>query len=52
MTRIVLIVLGSVALVALSACAHQELTAPCRFSGIGFGSAFASDCGEARPVNR
>ena len=39
---------------ALSACAHKDLTAPCGFDGGGlFGwlSASAFACGEMRPVN-
>jgi hypothetical protein len=36
----------------LSACAHQDLTAPCTRDGwLSLGSAYASDCGVLRPVN-
>jgi hypothetical protein len=36
----------------LTACAHQDLTAPCtRDSWLSFGTAYASDCGPLRPVN-
>jgi hypothetical protein len=37
---------------ALTACAHQDLTAPCARDGwLSFGTAYASDCGVLRPVN-
>jgi hypothetical protein len=37
---------------ALTACAHQDLTAPCARDGwLSFESAYASDCGTLRPVN-
>jgi hypothetical protein len=40
------------AFAALSACAHQDLAAPCtRDSWLSFGAAYASDCGVLRPVN-
>jgi hypothetical protein len=36
----------------LTACAHQDLTAPCTRDGwLSFGTAYASDCGPLRPVN-
>jgi hypothetical protein len=36
----------------LTACAHQDLTAPCtRDSWLTLGTAYASDCGVLRPVN-
>lgn len=41
------------AVVALSACAHQDLKAPCSLDrGWSFGSALADDCGLFRPVNK
>lgn len=52
MKRLVVILLMATWLVALSACAHRELTAPCQFSTFNFGAALASDCGEARPINK
>jgi hypothetical protein len=37
---------------ALTACAHQDLTAPCTRDGwLSLGIAYASDCGALRPVN-
>lgn len=48
-----LLSLLAIGLVALSACAHQELMAPCtRDSWLAFGSAYADDCGPLRPINR
>jgi hypothetical protein len=42
----------AIGFVSLSACAHQELMAPCTRDGfLGFGAAFASDCGPLLPVN-
>jgi hypothetical protein len=42
----------AIGFVSLSACAHQELMAPCTRDGfLGFGAAFASDCGPQLPVN-
>ena len=36
----------------LTACAHQDLTAPCTRDGwLSLGTAYASDCGVLRPVN-
>jgi hypothetical protein len=36
----------------LTACAHQDLTAPCTRDGwLSLGTAYASDCGTLRPVN-
>ena len=48
---------GAVAVLTLSfsvltACAHQDLTAPCTRDGwLSLGTAYASDCGALRPVN-
>lgn len=51
--RALFVILLAGALVALSACAHKDLVAPCEFSaGFNLGPAFARDCGEARPINR
>jgi hypothetical protein len=42
----------AIGFVSLSACAHQELMAPCTRDGfLGFGAAFAADCGPLLPVN-
>jgi hypothetical protein len=42
----------TVSFTVLTACAHQDLTAPCTRDGwLSFGSAYASDCGMLRPVN-
>jgi hypothetical protein len=51
--RVLLIVAGAVVCLALSACAHKDLTAPCTASST-WGSAFAADeagCGPMRPIN-
>jgi hypothetical protein len=42
----------TVSFTVLTACAHQDLTAPCTREGwLAFGTAYASDCGTLRPVN-
>jgi hypothetical protein len=42
----------AVSFMVLTACAHQDLTAPCTRDGwLSFESAYASDCGTLRPVN-
>ena len=42
----------TMAFAALTACAHQDLTAPCTRDGwLSLGIAYASDCGVLRPVN-
>ena len=40
----------AIGLVSISACAHQELMAPCPRDGF-LGAAFAADCGPLLPVN-
>ena len=42
----------TVSFMALTACAHRDLTAPCARDGwLPLGTAYASDCGALRPVN-
>jgi hypothetical protein len=42
----------TVSFMVLTACAHQDLTAPCTRDGwLSLGTAYASDCGALRPVN-
>jgi hypothetical protein len=42
----------TIAFSVLTACAHQDLTAPCTRDGwLSLGTAYASDCGVLRPVN-
>jgi hypothetical protein len=42
----------AIGFMSLSACAHQELMAPCMRDGfLGFGAVFAARCGPLRPVN-
>ena len=42
----------TVSFMVLTACAHQDLTAPCTRDGwLSLGIAYASDCGALRPVN-
>jgi hypothetical protein len=42
----------TVSFTVLTACAHQDLTAPCTREGwLSLGTAYASDCGTLRPVN-
>ena len=53
LVRFVLIALGAAFGLALSACAHKDLTAPCA-AGLIWGAAFAADdvgCGPMRPIN-
>jgi len=56
MFRRVTILLGlSFGILALSACAHKDLTAPCTRDGsLWGGGAFAAgdDCGPLLPINR
>jgi hypothetical protein len=53
MSKSQLLVAASVMLLALSACGHHDLTAPCeRDSRVwSFGSAYAS-CGPLLPLNK
>lgn len=50
-----LLVALALGLLSLSACAHQDLTAPCSRDAhwySSFGAAYAADCGPLLPVNR
>ncbi len=50
--RVAVMTALAIGFVSLSACAHQELMAPCTRDGfLGFGAAFAADCGPLLPVN-
>jgi hypothetical protein len=50
--RVGAVALLAVSFMVLTACAHQDLTAPCTRDGwLSLGIARASDCGALRPVN-